>query len=175
MTDSPAGPGNCPSLPPAVARAGRLLSARFVKSVARRALEPLLNRVFMQALADGALEGLETGKLALHADDLDVELGFTVRNGRLEISTAENADARIAGPLAAFIWLAAREADADTLFFHRHLVMEGDTALGLAIKNVVDATDLSTLPAGLRAMLAWLVRRVPAQPPGGSASMPGSP
>jgi predicted lipid carrier protein YhbT len=37
--------------------------------------------------------------------------------------------------------LAARKEDPDTLFFSRRLVMEGDTELGLLIKNTLDAID----------------------------------
>lgn len=35
--------------------------------------------------------------------------------------------------------LALRREDPDTLFFTRRLVLEGDTALGLEIKNALDA------------------------------------
>ena len=37
--------------------------------------------------------------------------------------------------------LATRKEDPDTLFFSRRLVMEGDTELGLLIKNTLDAID----------------------------------
>ncbi len=40
-----------------------------------------------------------------------------------------------------FIALALREEDPDTLFFNRSLVMEGDTDLGLLVKNTLDAVD----------------------------------
>jgi hypothetical protein len=35
--------------------------------------------------------------------------------------------------------LALRREDPDTLFFTRRLVLEGDTELGLALKNALDA------------------------------------
>jgi O2-independent ubiquinone biosynthesis accessory factor UbiT len=37
--------------------------------------------------------------------------------------------------------LATRREDPDTLFFSRRLVMEGDTELGLIVKNTLDAID----------------------------------
>ncbi len=40
-----------------------------------------------------------------------------------------------------FHLLASRREDADTLFFARRLVMEGDTDLGLIVKNTLDAVD----------------------------------
>lgn len=46
--------------------------------------------------------------------------------------------------------LAARKEDPDTLFFSRRLVMEGDTELGLLVKNTLDAIDPSALFERLR-------------------------
>lgn len=40
-----------------------------------------------------------------------------------------------------FLQLALRKEDPDTLFFSRRLVMEGDTELGVLLKNTLDATD----------------------------------
>ena len=44
-----------------------------------------------------------------------------------------------------FLALMAREEDADTLFFSRRLQMEGETELGLQVKNTLDAIDLTQL------------------------------
>jgi len=41
--------------------------------------------------------------------------------------------------------LIQRGEDPDTLFFSRRLVMEGDTELGLLVKNTLDAIDMETL------------------------------
>jgi predicted lipid carrier protein YhbT len=40
-----------------------------------------------------------------------------------------------------FWLLATRQEDPDTLFFGRRLLMEGDTELGLMVKNALDALD----------------------------------
>ena len=37
--------------------------------------------------------------------------------------------------------LASRAEDPDTLFFQRRLALEGDTAIGLRVKNLLDALD----------------------------------
>ena len=49
------------------------------------------------------------------------------------------ADVTVRASLADFLALALRREDPDTLFFSRRLVVEGDTELGLAIKNALDA------------------------------------
>jgi predicted lipid carrier protein YhbT len=44
--------------------------------------------------------------------------------------------------------LARREEDPDTLFFSRRLALEGDTELGLLVKNTLDALDASAFDFG---------------------------
>jgi predicted lipid carrier protein YhbT len=46
---------------------------------------------------------------------------------------------RVAAPAESYWRLAEGTEDADTLFFERKLVMEGDTELGLLLKNTLDA------------------------------------
>jgi predicted lipid carrier protein YhbT len=50
-------------------------------------------------------------------------------------------EATIRGSLAAFKTLAERKQDPDQLFFQRRLVIEGDTELGLALKNLLDSLE----------------------------------
>ncbi|MGB7997639.1 MAG: SCP2 sterol-binding domain-containing protein, partial [Photobacterium halotolerans] len=49
----------------------------------------------------------------------------------------------------------ARKVDPDTLFFQRRLTMQGDTELGLAVKNLLDSLDLDSLPKSLH----WLLTK----------------
>jgi len=55
---------------------------------------------------------------------------------------AANADARIAGPLAALLGLVHGAFDGDALFFSRDLVIEGNTDAALALRNAVDDAEL---------------------------------
>jgi len=50
--------------------------------------------------------------------------------------------ARIAGPMAALLGLVHGTFDGDALFFSRDLVIEGDTAAALALRNAVDNAEL---------------------------------
>ena len=59
-------------------------------------------------------------------------------------------DVTIRASLADYAALALRREDPDTLFFTRRLVIEGDTALGLELKNALDALgSLVSARAGL--------------------------
>ena len=52
----------------------------------------------------------------------------------------------MSGGLHAFLMMLARREDPDTLFFQRLLAIEGDTALGLEIKNFLDRLEWEALP-----------------------------
>ena len=49
------------------------------------------------------------------------------------------ADVTIRAEARDYLALALRREDPDTLFFTRRIVIEGDTALGLEVKNALDA------------------------------------
>ena len=70
---------------------------------------------------------------------------------------SQSADVTLGASLADYLVLARRQEDPDTLFFQRRLVIEGDTEVGLALKNLLDATDpaelFSFLPAPLQSVL----------------------
>ncbi len=57
-------------------------------------------------------------------------------------------DARIAGSLAALLGLVHGAYDGDALFFSRDLVIEGDTAAVLALRNAVDNEELDLVAEG---------------------------
>lgn len=50
-------------------------------------------------------------------------------------------DVTIRASASDYLALALRREDPDTLFFSRRLVIEGDTELGLVIKNALDSAD----------------------------------
>ena len=54
--------------------------------------------------------------------------------------------------------LARRLEDPDTLFFSRRLAIEGDTELGLLVKNALDAIDWTHLPGPLGPVIERLRR-----------------
>lgn len=82
---------------------------------------------------------------------------------RITLSRSRGAcDARIAGRLAALVGLVHGAYDGDALFFSRDLVIEGDTAAVLALRNAIDAAELD-LGAALaaaagpaRGIVEWL-------------------
>ncbi len=133
-----------PRLPPVGAAALRFaplaplsfVAARFARSLGRR--HPALF----------ARLGEEADKIFL-IDPTDLPLAFRLlprpEDPRLETVRREAAgcwDARVAGPLAALIGLVHGAYDGDALFFSRDLVIEGDTAAVLALRNAIDNEEI---------------------------------
>ena len=125
------------------------LASRVPFKLQRLALEKGLNRIFAGPLKDGAFDMLEGRWLRLHIRDLGLSWCLTRSRTGLCIAAREQADASISGDWREFLLLASRQEDPDTLFFRRRLSIEGDTELGLAVKNLIDSLDPELLPSWL--------------------------
>jgi len=120
------------------------------------AIVAVLNRVFANALREGELDYLQNRTVQIHIQDMRLVFNISLVAGRLKAASREDApDLSIAGALHAFLLLATRREDADTLFFQRRLHMEGDTELGLEVKNFLDGLDVESywLPRQLDSVL----------------------
>ncbi|HDS6872238.1 TPA: SCP2 domain-containing protein [Citrobacter koseri] len=122
----------------------------------RQVLEQVLSWQFRQALADGELEFLEGRWLSITVRDIDLRWYTSVENGKLIVSQNAEADVSFSADASDLLMIAARKQDPDTLFFQRRLVIEGDTELGLYVKNLMDAIELEQMPKALRIMLLQL-------------------
>ena len=101
-----------------------------------------LNRVLVRHLPDDVRAGLAGKRLRLCALDAGIAFDFVWAGCAFSpAKRSENPDLSISASLRDFALLAARKEDPDTLFFSRRLVMEGDTELGLLVKNTLDAIE----------------------------------
>ncbi len=112
------------------------------------ALATVLNLALGRLVAVEDLQALSSHLLELHVTDagLRLRVSFNGRNFAPAFGS-RSADVRIAATAYDFLLLARRQADPDSLFFSRRLVMEGDTELGLLVKNTMDAIDFASLLA----------------------------
>lgn len=130
-------------LPPFLARAQALLATRIarVPSAPPSALAALaINRGLWQRLPAELRQGLAGRVIALEVTDL----GWRVRlcagpQGFVAAGDQAAAALRIASRASGWWRLARGLEDPDRLFFDRVLMMEGDTELGLLLKNSLDA------------------------------------
>jgi predicted lipid carrier protein YhbT len=123
-------------------------------------LEQGLNRMFRGPIADGELDFLEGRTVVLEISDFGWRWPITLRDGRICVQRRVcRPDTVVRGGAAAFIAVAGGVADPDTLFFQRRLSVEGDTELGLALKNFLDGLDPARLPLQFVVYAAAAVRR----------------
>lgn len=111
-------------------------------------LTTLLNLSLDRVLPREPLQPLYGKRLQIRVRDAGLSLRFTMGRRHFHPSfDPRTADLTITARSRDFLALMLREEDADTLFFSRRLLMEGDTELGLLVKNTLDAVELPQLDA----------------------------
>ncbi|KAB2933706.1 MAG: sterol-binding protein [Candidatus Contendobacter sp.] len=120
------------------------------------ALITALNVLFVGRIQQGGeFEFLRDRVLAIKVRDAQVEYRFRYAGpaGFVPSQDEQAPDLTISGTIYDFLALATRREDSDTLFFNRRVVMEGDTALGLELKNLLDGMDPEALGGPLPPLL----------------------
>ncbi len=125
-------------------------------AIKRQILDQVLGWQFRQALEDGELDFLDDRWLSIEVRDIGLQWFTSVQNNKLVVRESAQADVSFKADANDLLMIAARRQDPDTLFFQRRLVIEGDTELGLYVKNLMDAIELDTMPKPLRMMLLQL-------------------
>lgn len=111
------------------------------------ATQKLANQILREQLQEGELDFLEGLILRIRIRDLGYDWGISKLGQQLVfIQGSDSAEGSISGNSGEFLLLASRREDADTLFFQRRLVIEGNTELGLQVKNLIDSIDLDEFP-----------------------------
>tara|TARA_R110002050_G_scaffold8409_2_gene30867 strand:+ start:182 stop:766 length:585 start_codon:yes stop_codon:yes gene_type:complete len=134
----------------------RLLPFKAQKSI----LLPALSSVFREALEDGDFEFLQGKWLKIAITDLELTWWLSFDNNKLVMASKEemltnnhNDDVSFSATGEDLVLIAGRKQDPDTLFFQRRLKIEGDTELGLEVKNLIDAIDIDQLPSSVHSLV----------------------
>jgi len=118
-------------------------------------LQNVLQQLLAEASAEDELAFLEGRTLEIQVTDMGVGWLIVGCHPRLLVLPPnDTADVTILGRARAFVLLASGREDPDTLFFRRELCLEGDTELGLGVKNLLDSIDRDVLPLPARKLLA---------------------
>jgi predicted lipid carrier protein YhbT len=115
-----------------------------------------LNRIFNKDLKDGELDFLHGKLVHISIVDIGVEYRFSLKDDKLiPGNTSRSPDLFLKGTAYDYLLLASRREDTDTLFFSRRLHMQGDTELGLYVKNFLDGLDMDShrIPAYVESAL----------------------
>lgn len=143
------------ALPPQLASA----VARLPATPPSLAFSLAANRLLWPALKTLDWRPLAGRRYAIRVKDLGLSLRFTV-TARGFAPDSGAPELTISATARDFLLLLGRREDPDTLFFSRRLVSEGDTELGLTVKNLLDALDPETVLQRLPAPLARMARRL---------------
>lgn len=131
-------------------RSGRLIPFPLQRAV----LEHALDTMFREQLDSGALDFLKRRWITVVIEDAGLQWTITLgTRGLLVIDGGAEPEVTFRGGLREFVLLASRRRDPDTLFFQRRLSVTGDTALGLACKNLMDSVEWDRWPPVARQLL----------------------
>lgn len=102
-----------------------------------------VNLVLGDTLRSEVMLPLQSKLICIRVTDAGVAFYFTLSpNGLVACRRTREPELTISASAYDFLMLALRREDPDTLFFSRRLCMEGDTELGLLVKNTLDALEL---------------------------------
>lgn len=117
------------------------IASRLPEAPAAIAFVTALNLARRAGKLAGDWDFIEGRTVRIEVEDLAAGVSFTFAGNRFRaISCA--AEVCISARAADFLKVALREEDPDTLFFQRRMKIEGDTELGLNLKNHLDALEL---------------------------------
>jgi len=124
--------------------------------VHNKVLVTTLNKIFSKELDEGELDFLQDKIIHISIEDGGIDYRFTMKGNKL-VAADKNAtaDLMLQGTIYNYLLLASRQEDTDTLFFSRRLRMQGDTELGLFVKNFLDGMDMDShkIPSYLKSLL----------------------
>jgi predicted lipid carrier protein YhbT len=108
-----------------------------------------INHLLGYRLPADVLGHLRHKTLRIDVRDAGIGFDFTCTGTRFVACPRRGpADLAVSASAQDFFRMARRQEDPDTLFFNRRLSMEGDTELGLLVKNALDALELPVLHLG---------------------------
>lgn len=124
----------------------------------------LANRSVWPSLAGGIDPDLYGVPVCIEISDWGLRLHFRLGERGFAAFAADEPKVRFSASAEDLLRLALREDDPDTLFFNRRLRIEGDTDLGLRLKNMLDGIDLDAVLGTLPAPVVGLLRRLAQRP-----------
>ena len=122
--------------------------------IASLALATTLNVFLRRKLPPELFERLAGREVSFDVKEPPLRVSFRVQgNHFVPIRPTASPYLRFRASARDFAAIAAREADPDTLFFNRRLVVEGDTEVALLVKNTLDSLEVPVTRSLLRRAL----------------------
>lgn len=133
------GPEHARTLTTWLARTGN----RFTPTAVReKVLSDALNRAFSNPIERGDLDFVRGKSIRIVARDIALDFSVCLTDNKFQLAVnPRRADVCFVSDWHSLLTIALGKVDPDTLFFRRELVIEGDTELGLNLKNFLDSQN----------------------------------
>jgi O2-independent ubiquinone biosynthesis accessory factor UbiT len=131
---------------------------------ASASLVAFLNLAAWKALKDLDWTPMRGKRFGVHVRDTGLRAYFSVSRAGFVAEINEQADVTFTATADDFMRLALRQEDPDTLFFNRRLLIEGNTDLGLTVKNMLDSVELDSLISRMPTGMAFLANKLRGNP-----------
>ena len=110
----------------------------------RLALVLALNNLLKKGILPADMSLLSGRHFEIRVLDMGLIIRITADEEKFRVDhTTDKTDLLFAANAVDFAKILLREEDPDTLFFNQKLQIEGDTELGLIVKNLLDSVDWS--------------------------------
>ena len=127
-----------------------------------RLLAMFLNKILQQPIREGDLDFLEHRCISLNVSDTGIYYRISLVDRQFVPALINNSnDLEIQACVYDLLMLITRQEDPDTLVFQRRLIMQGNTELGLELKNFLDGLDVEST-ASFTAITSLLNKSLPA-------------
>jgi O2-independent ubiquinone biosynthesis accessory factor UbiT len=126
-----------------------------IRKVLELGLKPQLQQGEMDFLIDKwvKIEVLDIGLSFELSIKLELTSGQDADTRVLQLRSPRQADVTFSANVPELLLIASGKEDPDSMFFQRKLLIEGDTELGLEVKNLLLAIELDALPKFIRISL----------------------
>lgn len=155
------------------AQSARLLPTRLAGLISRLPQWPPsavlcagLNLLFLPTLEAETKQRLIGRVVAIQVSDAGLDCRISLTSIGFLPALRSAPEVTIRASAWDYYQLARRLEDPDTLFFSRRLAIEGDTELGLLVKNALDAIDWTRLPGPMGPVVERLRRLAEGRAPG---------
>ncbi|MGS0680526.1 ubiquinone anaerobic biosynthesis accessory factor UbiT [Shewanella sp. 125m-7] len=120
-------------------------------------LKRILGLLLAEQAEDDELSFLEGRWVAINIEDLGLTFEVTF-DKCWQVRQLQSAEVTFTAQSKELLLIAAAKEDPDTLFFQRKLCIEGDTELGLEVKNLLLSVEFDAMPVAIRVTIEKLAQ-----------------
>ena len=121
-------------------------------------IERILTLILAQQQQDDELAFLNDRHIGIKVIDLSLSFEVTFDGNCWRVAEFKTPEVTFSALSSDLLLIAAGKEDPDTLFFQRKLNIEGDTELGLEVKNLLLSVEFDSLPRAISLSIAKLAQ-----------------